>query len=82
MVKEKNMSNNLKPWFRDDIARAMISIYFTSLISGPKQHVSDEYRTGFAAALSSMAIVIGINPESILRGEELQLLRDACRSQS
>ncbi len=70
------MSNNLKPWFRDDIARAMVSIYFTSLVSGPRKQVSDEYRMGFAAALSSMAIVIGINPESILQNEDLQLLRN------
>ena len=76
------MSNNLKPWFRDDIARAMISIYFTSLISRPQKQINDEYRTGFAAALSSIAIIVGINPESILQSEDLQLLRDGTRSQS
>ena len=75
------MSNNLKPWFRDDIARAMISIYFASLISRPKEQKSDEFRAGFAAALSSIAIVIGINPESILQSDDLQLLSDISRSQ-
>lgn len=69
------MSNNLKPWFRDDIARAMISIYFSSVISGSEKHMNDEYRKGFAAALSSIAIVVGINPESILQSEDVQLLR-------
>ncbi len=70
------MTSNLKPWFRDDIARAMMSIYFSSLISRPRKNASDEYRTGFAAALSSIAIVVGINPENILESEDLRLLRD------
>jgi hypothetical protein len=73
------MSNNLKPWFRDDLARAMISVYFASLVSRPKREMSDDFRTGFAAALSSVAIVIGINPENILRSEDIQLLRDVSR---
>lgn len=75
------MTNNLKPWFQDDIARAMMSIYFSSLISRPRQQMSDEYRTGFAAALSSVAIIVGINPESILQNEDLQLLRDVSKQQ-
>ncbi len=75
------MSNNLKPWFRDDIARAMMSIYFSSLISRPRQQMSDEYRTGFAAALSSVAIIVGINPESILQNEDLELLRNVSKQQ-
>lgn len=70
------MSGNLKPWFRDDIARAMMSIYFSSVMSGAGKQMSDEYRTGFAAALSSVAIAIGVNPESILQREDIQLLRD------
>lgn len=70
------MSNNLKPWFREDIARAIMSIYFSSLVSRPRKQTNDEYRAGFAAALSSLAIVMGINPESILQGEDIQLLRD------
>jgi hypothetical protein len=41
--------------------------------------MSDDFRTGFAAALSSVAIVIGINPENILRSEDIQLLRDVSR---
>jgi hypothetical protein len=73
------MSNNLKPWFRDDIARAMLSVYFATLISRPQ---NNEYRTGFAAALSSIAIVVGINPETILQAEDLQLLRDVSRAKS
>lgn len=70
------MSNNLKPLFRDDIARTMLSVYFSSLISRPRKQTSDDYRTGFAAAISSVAIAVGINPETILENEDLGLLRD------
>jgi hypothetical protein len=70
------MTNNLKPWFKDDIARAMMSIYFSSVMSGSGNQINDEYRKGFAAALSSVAIVVGINPESILQKEDVQLLRE------
>lgn len=68
------MSNNLKPWFRDDLARAIVSIYFSSVVSGNSGN--DDYRKGFAAALSSIAIVVGINPETILQHEDIQLLRN------
>jgi hypothetical protein len=70
------MSNNLKPLFRDDIARTMMSIYFSSLISRSGKQASDDYRAGFAAALSSIAIAVGINPETILEHEDLGILRD------
>lgn len=75
------MSNNLKPWFRDDLARAMMSVYFSFLISRPGQKMNNEFRTGFAAALSSVAIIVGINPESILQNEDLQLLREISKQQ-
>lgn len=68
------MSSNLKPWFRDDLARAIVSIYFSSVVSGNAGN--DDYRKGFAAALSSIAIVVGINPETILQHEDIQLLRN------
>ena len=70
------MSSNLKPWFRDDIARAIMSIYFSSVISGSEKQSNNDYRKGFAAALSSVAIVVGINPESILQKEDIQLLQN------
>jgi hypothetical protein len=70
------MSNNLKPWFRDDLARVMMSIYFSTVMSRSGSAMNDEYRKGFAAALSSFAIVVGINPESILHSDDVQLLRE------
>ncbi len=75
------MSNNLKPWFREDLTRAIMSVYFSSLISRPKKQSNDEYRAGFAAALSSVAIAIGINPESILENDDIRILRENARQQ-
>lgn len=75
------MSNNLKPWFREDLTRAIMSVYFSSLISRPKKESNDEYRAGFAAALSSVAIAIGINPESILESDDIRILRENARQQ-
>lgn len=71
------MSNNLKPWFREDLIQAIMSVYFSSLISRPWKQSNDEYRAGFAAALSSVALAIGISPETILENSDLELLRNS-----
>lgn len=73
------MSNNvsdIKPWFRDDLARTLMSIYFASASNGaPRTDENDHYRVGFAAALSSVALAVGVNPESFLAPEDIQRLR-------
>lgn len=71
------MNNNvsdIKPWFREDIARTLMSIYFASQAS---RHSSDsqDYETGFAVALSSVALAVGVNPETFLSPEDIQRLR-------
>lgn len=75
------MSNvsNLKPWFREDIARVLISIYFTSLTSNPSDQINSDYRSGYAAAISGIAMGLGINPESFLINDDLKLLRGISR---
>ena len=73
-------SNDIKPWFRDDIARTLMSIYFASAVNGAKRTNEDEnYRVGFAAALSSVALAVGVNPESFLAPEDIQRLRSTSR---
>lgn len=75
--KGTTMNNNvsdIKPWFRDDIARTLMSIYFASQGSR-HQTGSGEYETGFAAALSSVALAVGVNPESFLSPEDIQRLK-------
>ena len=72
------MSNvsDLKPWFREDIAKALMSIYFTAKISSSSAVDNSAYRSGFASALSSVAIMVGINPEQVLAPEDINLLRE------
>jgi len=67
--------NNVKPWFREDIARALMSIYFASTTANGNNTLSKEYRSGFASALSSVAIMVGVNPESFLVPEDINRLR-------
>ena len=75
------MSNvsNLKPWFREDLARVLMSIYFTSVATDSHYPKNSEFRNGFAVALSSIAINIGVNPESFLAPEDIELLRQSSR---
>jgi len=76
------MSNvsDIKPWFREDIARTLMSIYFASAANSTQRSTDDEhYRVGFAAALSSVALAVGVNPESFLAPEDIQRLRSSSR---
>lgn len=67
--------SDLKPWFREDIARVLMSIYFTSVAVNSNSETTAEFRSGFAAALSGVAINVGVNPESFLAPEDIKLLR-------
>ena len=67
--------SDLRPWFREDITRVLMSVYFASATSDSRTPDNDRYRSGFAAALSSVAINIGVNPESFLAPEDINLLR-------
>lgn len=74
-----NNVSDIKPWFRDDLARTLMSIYFASK-SGQRSAVSDQdYEVGFAAALASVALAVGVNPESFLSPEDVQRLREVQR---
>lgn len=68
------MSNvsDIKPWFREDIARMLMSIYFAA--SAAKRN-DERFKAGFAAALSSVSLAVGVNPESFLSPDDIQLLR-------
>lgn len=66
--------NNVKPWFREDIARVLMSIYFASTSTNAIGLYNKEYRSGFASALSSVAIMIGVNPETFLSPDDINLL--------
>ncbi|MBN8654855.1 MAG: hypothetical protein J0M11_03895 [Anaerolineae bacterium] len=62
---------DIRPNFRDDIHRTLSGIYLPASVL-----MADRYmRTGFALALSSVAINYGINPSSFLKPEDVQLLK-------
>lgn len=63
--------NDIKPYFRDDLARTYSSVYFSAKMSRP----GTEYWYGFIAALSSVCLAVGVNPESFLSAEDVQLLK-------
>lgn len=79
--------SDIKPWFREDLARTLMSIYFASKCGTPPRPSPNDkeqernlereqaYETGFAAALSSVALAVGVNPESFLAPEDVQRLR-------
>ena len=74
--------SDIKPWFREDLARTLMSVYFASktAVSGQRSVVSGgEYEAGFAAALASVALAVGVNPESFLSPEDVQRLRSVRR---
>jgi hypothetical protein len=57
-----------------------MSIYFASAANGAQRTTDNEhYRVGFAAALSSVALAVGVNPESFLAPEDIQRLRSNSR---
>jgi len=70
-------TNDIKPWYRGDIAKTLMSIYFTS-----KQNskANESYELGFAAAIFSVALAVGVNPESFLSPEDIQKLRARVKS--
>lgn len=64
--------SDIKPWFTDDFARMLASIYF-SFCAGKK--ASDrQYRGDFVSGLAAFALAVGVDIKSILSPEDMQLL--------
>ncbi len=64
--------SDIKPWFRDDFARTLGSIYF-SFCTGEK--ASDrQYRASFVSGLAAFALAVGVDIGSILSPEDMNLL--------
>lgn len=68
---------DIKPWFDDDITHMLASVYFAAGFK--KSDLEDKrlivYRTGFVKALASVAVARGLNPETFISPEDIQLLR-------
>lgn len=63
--------SDITPYFREDIARVLMGVYFSSAQSNNQP----EHRKAFAAALSSVALAFGVRPDSFLSPEDIQLLK-------
>ena len=66
----------MKPWVKDDFARARMGVYLASYTARSPQAENNEFRRGFAIALASMAIFVGVNPESFLVSEDLLMFQE------
>lgn len=72
--------NTIKNWSREDMARTLMSIYFASITASGGQKIKEsDYQIGFAAALSSVALAVGVNPESFIAPEDIQRLKSSAR---
>lgn len=67
--------NSIKPWFVEDHAKSLASTYFTIT----QQHSDREFRRGAVVTLAALAIQFGVNPESFLAPEDVQLIREQGR---
>lgn len=69
------MSNvsDIKPWFKEDFYRTLRSITFASNMAD--QHKDEQYAAGFAKAIYSLALAFGVDPNSVLSPQDLELLR-------
>jgi hypothetical protein len=72
------MSNQYpeKPWFREDIARALQSIYTAFR---PVPSPATQRQAGFADAIVAVALAVGVNPEELLLPEDIQRIRSEKR---
>jgi hypothetical protein len=70
--------SDIKPWFQEDIARTLMSIYFASVSSSSMKSESDEqFRIGFTTALTSVALAVGVKPETFLTPDDIKLIKDS-----
>ncbi len=65
-------TSDLKAWLREDIAKALMGVNAasrTTQYAGPN---ADAFREGFVAALVSIGIVFGVNPNGFLLPDDLE----------
>jgi hypothetical protein len=63
--------SELKPWFRDDLARVLLGVNTASRTAQPGNLEDIPYRHGFVTALVSVALVLGIKPERVLLPDDV-----------
>ena len=73
--------HEIKPYFKSDFLSLFKGIYFVSVatrwVRGNRKPDIKElrYRAGFASALSSVALAVGVSPEQFMSKEYLELVK-------
>ncbi len=65
-------TSDLKAWFREDIARVLMGVNAAAHAARSAQDDADSFHDGFVAALVSVALVIGVNPEGFLLPDDME----------
>lgn len=68
-------SKDIRPWFRDDLTRTFISIYF-AFKSGQGKNADAQFRAGFISALASFSLAVGVDPSAFLSPEDAQRVQE------
>lgn len=69
-------TNKSRLWFRDDLTRTLISIYFAAKSSQGK-NTDAQFQAGFTSALSSFALAVGVDPSAFLSPEDAARIQEA-----
>ena len=72
-------TTDMKIWFREDIARVLVGVNAASRATRPMCGDNDEYRDGFVAALVSVGLVVGINPDAFLPADDVDAVKRLLR---
>ncbi len=67
-------TSDLRAWFREDIAKVLAGINAASRSAGQTRPADDSFQEGFIAALTSVALTIGIRPENFLMSDDMERL--------
>jgi hypothetical protein len=67
-------TSDLRAWFREDIAKVLAGVNAASRSAGQTRLADDSFQEGFIAALTSVALTIGIRPENFLMSDDMERL--------
>ncbi len=67
-------TSDLRVWFREDISKVLAGVNAASRSAGHVRPAGDPFQEGFLAALTSVALAIGIRPENFLMSDDLERL--------
>lgn len=66
--------SDIKPYFRDDLARSLHSVYVSAKGAG----LQGERLNGFLLCLGSLALLFGLNAGDVVSSDDANRLREVC----